>query len=348
MSKPAPPREPRSLPSGFTLIELLVVIGIVGILLGLLLPAVQAAREASRRLECTNHLKQIGLALQSYASTHGLFPAIFSETISDPYDLDPHAGHGYSPLTRTLAELELAPLANAANLTLGHHVARSLNANLTVASVTVGLFLCPSDSRAGVEGYGRNAYRFGTGPTPWISPTPTVAVHTAGAFTMHVFYGPAHFPDGLSNTVGISERVQGDWTKEVFKKGGDYRLAPFGLVPVTPNDGAATVARCLELAPTLPVESRGGESWFYSGFHFTNFNQFLGPNPAVDACSFNDSLEGLSNRILHSGVFPATSRHPGGVNVGLMDGSVRFMTDGVQLNVWKALSTRNGGEVIDR
>lgn len=342
---------PRSLrpKAGFTLIELLVVIFIVGVLIALLLPAVQAAREASRRLQCANSLKQIGLALHHYESLNRVFPAILSDSGFgfSGRQMVPFAAHGYSPLARMLPELELGPLFNSVNLTPRHSDPWSLVANQTVAMTAVGLFVCPSDPQPPVPGYGRVNYRFNTGKTPWISPTYGRSEEWSGPFTMHQFYGIADFPDGLSSTIGVSERLQGDWTTGTFKRGGDYRLADFGLGTIGDSSGRAEIARCISLAPTLPLESRGGESWFFSGFHFTNYNHCMPPNAAFDDCSFDDAREDINARIIHSGSFAATSNHRGGVNALLMDGSVRFQSSSIGLPVWQSLATRNGGEVID-
>ncbi len=225
--------------TGFTLVELLVAVSIVGVLIALLLPAVQAAREGARRVQCTNNLKQVGVALHHYLSTHGLFPAIYSDSGYTSYRAHPvpYAGHGYSPFARMLAELDLGPLFNSENLTLGHSDPGSLLANQTVMLTSVQTFLCPSDDLPSVPGYGRVNYRFSIGPIPWISPDYAVPDDWSGAFTMHKIYSAASYPDGLSNTVGMSERLQGDWVKGVFKKVGDYRLADFGLGTIpTPNE----------------------------------------------------------------------------------------------------------------
>jgi prepilin-type N-terminal cleavage/methylation domain-containing protein len=337
----------RSLP-GFTLVEVLVSILILSVLIALLLPAVQAARESARRIQCVNNLKQIGLALQHYESLHRLFPAIYSDSGLSAVSGRPvpFAAHGYSPLARMLPELELGPLFNCENLTPGLADPFCMVGNATVALSSVGSFLCPSDDGRIIDGYGRVNYRFSIGPVPWISPDYQDADDWSGAFTMHAFYGVAAFPDGLSNTVGVSERLQGDWSEGVFKKGGDYRLADFGLGKIDKGRGWPEIARCISSARSLPVESRGGESWFLSGLHFTNYDHCVPPNPRFDDCSFDNATEDIQARTIHSGSFAATSHHPGGVNAMHMDGSVRFFNDGITLAIWQALATRAGGEAL--
>lgn len=336
--------------AGFTLIELLVVMFILGIMTAILLPAVQAAREAARRVQCINNLKQIGLALNQYESTHRVFPAIFSDSgfAWNGQKLVPYAAHAYSPLARMLSELDHGPLFNSLNLTLSHSEPESALGNLTSALVSVGVFVCPSDISSPVEGYGRVNYRFNTGFTPWISPDYRSPDHWSGPFTMHIFYHAADFPDGLSNTIGVSERLQGDWSTGSVKRGGDYLLANLGLGTLSPGNGESEIIRCLSSSSTSSFESRGGESWLLSGFHFTNYNHCMTPNPRSYDCSFDRGIEDYNGRTIHSGTFAATSYHPGGVNVMLMDGSVRFQKDGISMSIWKSLSTRDGGEVISR
>jgi len=109
--------------------------------------------------------------------------------------------------------------------------------------------------------------------------------------------------------------------------------------------------QAVELCSSVPagyaVESRGGESWFLSGFHFTNYNHLLPPNSGSPACAFDDGVEPISIRVIHAGVFPATSYHNGGVMAATMDTSVRFVKDGISPPVWRALATRASGEIVD-
>ena len=332
---------------GFTLIELLVVVSIIGLLLALLLPAVQAARETSRRLDCVNHLKQIGIALQSYESTYGFFPGV--ETQSASVGRSSYSNHAYSPLARILAQLDQGPLYNASNLTGEATLPSSLWANITVMSLTVSLFLCPSDSIPSVSGYGRSGYRFNIGPSPWFAPAPLKLAARDGPFTSHEFHGPASYKDGLSQTVGVSERLQGNWTTGSWSRG-DYVLTGAGdslmagiTEPLTIN---WVVSICASVTESLPIEHRSGESWFLSGYHFTDYNHCATPNAELRDCSLYSFREDVHWRTLHEGVFTARSRHPGGVNALLMDGSVRFIRDAVGLPVWRALATRDRGDII--
>ena len=169
----------------------------------------------------------------------------------------------------------------------------------------------------------------------------------SGPFTLYAFYRAAQFPDGLSNTVGISERIQGDWLSDVVSKG-DYLLADHHIGAIDGRErGRYMIEKCAAEASNFSWESRGGECWMYAGFHFTNYNHCLPPNPKTPDCAFDPAKEGLHNRLIHSGSFPARSRHPGGVNVAAMDGSVRFVRDTIEREVWQALGTRNGREIIN-
>jgi len=337
----------RSSARGFTLIELLVVVSVIAALMAFLLPAVQSAREAARRIECVNHLKQIGLALQSYESTYRFFPGV--ETPSGTIAGQSYSNHAYSPLARILAQLDQGPLFNASNLTAQATLPDSLWANLTVMSTSVSVFLCPSDGTSAAPGYGRVNYRFNLGPGPWFAPAPLKQEAGDGPFTTHRFYSPASYSDGLSQTIGVSERLQGNWLEGIWSSG-DYVLTGVGdsLMGHIPHfltiDWVVSV--CASASPTLPIETRSGESWFLSGYHFTDYNHCATPNSPIRDCSIYSFKENIHWRTLHEGVFAARSRHPGGVNTLLMDGSVRFVHDATNLAVWRALATRNRGDII--
>ncbi len=326
--------------AGFTLIEVLAVIAIIGILVALLLPAVQAARQSARRLDCSNRLKQIGLALAHYESDHARYPAGASEGGSSVNLL--------SPLARMLPQLEQNDLYNAINHSLPANYRVAFAPNMTAMTTKVDTFLCPSDPPSGVDGYGRTNYRANIGVGYDAQPYVKSPGTGGGAFNYYDFLRPADFLDGLSNTAGFSERLQGDWTSGTsFKRGGDYRLGS-GLTEADfkeITDVDWSLARCRSLPRDSPIESRGGASWFLSGLHYTEYNHIATPNSDGD-CGFDPDNGDVSGRTNQRGVFSATSYHPGGVNLLMMDGSVRFVKDGIGVQPWRALGTRNGGEVI--
>ncbi len=336
-------------PEAFTLVELLSVVFIIGVLVGLVLPAVHSARESSRRLQCSNNLKQIGLALQNYVAQQNVFPGIVLKTGTVPGKSIYYSTYCYSPIARMLPQLEQSPLFNATNFELPPVEGARLN--LTVMRTSLGNLLCPSDIQPPVSGYGRINYRFSIGPSPIIAAGTSVPLSQAGPFTVHVVYSPAAFTDGLSTTVGVSERLEGDWIKGPFKWGGDYVYLATAVPPnVAPDliDPDQAVRYCSGLSLDMPQESRGGESWLLSGLHFSDYNHCATPNMKVPDCCLNsDRLDSLRARVIEQGVFKASSYHPGGVNALLMDGTVRFFTDGIDLRVWRALSTRAGGEVVE-
>ncbi|AGA26616.1 DUF1559 family PulG-like putative transporter [Singulisphaera acidiphila] len=305
---------------GFTLIELLVVVGVIGLLAGVTLPAVQNARAAARRIECINHMKQIGIALNAYSSLHAYYPAINSSSGVSELSHVSYSAHYFSPSARMLSELDMPAIYNAINFTYIPSMSFALRANRSVMMAHLDVFLCPSDRISPVIGFGRNCYRYNVGPTPWHAAIDKLPASRSGPFTSHRSYGPADFFDGLSNTVGVSERIQGDWTRGT-QTPGDYYLTMIGDQGKR-NGPDWAVAICASVSPSSLIESRGGESWFLSGFHFSNYNHCLTPNSSILDCSLDASQEGIHHRTLHEGVFTARSYHAVGVNVMSMDGSV--------------------------
>ena len=328
---------------GLTLIEVLVTISIIAVLVGILLPAVMAAREAARRVQCTNNLKQIGIAMHSYESTNGCFPPIWqlsgSQNGMPTYRLDGR----FSPLARMLPQLEQTVVFNAINFEIPPTQADGLIVNRTAMLFSVSLFLCPSDSGADVDGFGRSNYRVCTGSSTWINAPMSGKELHYGVYS-HYDLGsrPSDITDGLSQTAGASERLQGGWTIGHFKNGGDYRGATLGYVYLDPDEGRST---CRSLGLTAAFETRGGESWFLSGYHSTAYNHCDSPNSAF-ACSLDNNMEDIIVRTNHPGSFPPTSHHAGGVNTLMMDGRVRFVGDSVDLAAWRSAATRSGAEIM--
>ena len=329
---------------GFTLIELTVVIAVIGLLILLTLNAVQSSREAARRLGCSNHLRQIGLAMQAYLAASGVFPPVnlVTERFSDGTY---YSGHSHSPLARLLPALDQQPLFNSINFERIATDGGMLTANDTAMTTHILVFLCPSDGAASpADGYGRVNYRVNHGSHFLYSPLPNDPATSSGPFAPHRAIGPADFSDGLSQTIGLSERLRGDWSRARFRRAGDYALADGSQA--WPRDADGARAYCLGLPPDIAHESRGGESWLLSGFNFTGYNHVAPPNWSGPDCSLDPWREDLHVRSMHDGVFAASSLHPGGVNACFMDGSVRFVKDSVDIRTWRSLATRGGGELV--
>ncbi|WZO98463.1 DUF1559 domain-containing protein [Isosphaeraceae bacterium EP7] len=309
----------RSAHEGFTLIELLVVISIIAVLIALLLPAVQSAREAARRIQCTNNLKQVGLSLHQYVDTHGVLPAGRAAT---PLI--------WSSLAAQLPFLEGSTVFNTFNLS----ITPLDSSNSTGVSTIIATFLCPSDGSQA-----RIAANFG--PNNYVANTGT-GLRNGGSFRPKdgseivdgVLYDQsstrlAEVTDGLSNTVAYSETIKGTGTMSVGARPSD-RLRQFmqgsGL-PVT--DSYCT--------PTSATWSGArAQEWARGSFPYTTFNHFLTPNSKSHDC--------VSGAI--GGRTAARSFHSGGVNVLFCDGRVIFAKDSISLETWRAVATRNGGEVI--
>jgi len=345
---------------GFTLIELLVVIAIIAVLIALLLPAVQAAREAARRSQCTNNLKQIGLAMHNYHSTTNTFPLGSSRA---PIATNPsqNAWWGdWSAHSMLLPYMEQQPLFSAANFSvtaMGHSPADQMNA--TVVNTRLSGFLCPSDGNAG-RAY-TNSYYASAGTTTHKHHH----VEFTGVFARNVCYGLGNINDGSSNTIAFSEGliaadnggrsrahsvvgVSALTVDEVQFQSNIANLVPAGTAP----PGVKLTGYLQSCVTSLQSPSNGnnikankGERWAWGETAMTMFHTIVPPNSRqfpFAAC--RDNCGGCSP---DSAVFTnAQSNHPGGVNLMMADGSVRFAKDSIAWGTWWALGTRDGGETI--
>ncbi len=306
--------------SGFTLIELLVVIAIIAVLIALLLPAVQSAREAARRIQCTNNLKQIGVGLHNYQESRGVLPG--ADMVFNVTEL--------SALTNILPYLEQSNVYNSVNFAFSYQDP----INSTAAFTSINGFICPSDLPLPAPTYGAQTNymaNMGAGIV-WQS-----AINQNAALPQPngVFYGNsatsfAAITDGLSNTTFYSERVVGDFNLSIVSPIPDvFFSADF---PTTPD-------QALQLCQALDITNLANQFPLFMGAPWLNgqhiFLHVSGPN--TRSCGFFAALRA---------VMPPSSRHPGGVNTCFGDGSVKFVKDAVNLQVWRALGTRNGGEVL--
>jgi prepilin-type N-terminal cleavage/methylation domain-containing protein/prepilin-type processing-associated H-X9-DG protein len=343
-SEPKQPPPPTTQPRGVTLLELLVVVAIIAILVAIVLPAVQAARESARRAQCSNNLKQIGLALQQYASSHQVFPPAFGmydlfQSGSPPQRRNKY----YSPHAHLLPYLEQREVFSSLNFSASLFRLDELEfaVNTTACNRPIGAFLCPSDSHNFTNKFadppGFNNYRanMGQGPT-WRDGI--LRPGKDGGFASSQCIAPKDVTDGLSHTAAFSEKIKGDGEPYALDVRGDFFFLKGPLVP--PASGEFSDL-CND-PPTSPPPahfSLGGSTWLIAGPEYTWYNHRLPPNAPTPDC-------GLSNHFPAVGAFAARSFHSGGVNVLLADGAVRFVSDVVDTSTWRALGTRAGGEAI--
>ena len=331
----------------FTLIELLVVIAIIAVLIALLLPAVQSAREAARRSQCVNNLKQIGLAVQNYESSNGVLA---------PTGLSPWPGNDYydahfSMKLRLLPFFEQQALYNACNVVLSSYVDGGRMENWTVGHTRVAAYICPSDGNAGwddqvaasyANNLGRNRYY-----NNWASDGPSWWLGTDGGLNKMVTL--AAVTDGTSNTAIFSEVLKGTGTGiGPGSKDGRHMLYrsennDMGIRDYADkaNNSFLLFQACREKG-TVRTWDYKGERWIQGdaarggGYHHI-------ATPNQKSCALDGNTGPNRNG---DSIIAASSNHPGGVNVLLLDGSVRFVKDTIDYQSWLAVGTRAGGEIV--
>jgi prepilin-type N-terminal cleavage/methylation domain-containing protein/prepilin-type processing-associated H-X9-DG protein len=326
----------------FTLIELLVVIAIIGVLVSLLLPAVQAAREAARRAQCLNNLKQIGLAIQNYETAHGSYPPgrIWKATPTNPLPGFFEGMQNTSWSALILPQLEQGPLAASFNFALGTEnvlvggVPVAWPANSSVFLTRLAVYQCPSDESRmfdfNLPPYGlfqvvRGNYGANWGNTQWgqqnqVGGTPSRPVTFFPSAFGHRTVTVAQVRDGTSQTMFVSEHTQGT--------GSDPRGTMYGatlqyITRFTPNGRK-------DFYGVTPPCADGGD-----------FLGFCVSEPGIGLPCCVATTAGYLGAIAG-----ARSRHPGGVNALFGDGSVRFVKDSIDVNVWMGLNTIRGNEAI--
>jgi prepilin-type N-terminal cleavage/methylation domain-containing protein/prepilin-type processing-associated H-X9-DG protein len=324
---------------GFTLVELLVVIAIIGVLVALLLPAVQAAREASRRSKCQNSLKQICLALHNYESTFGVFP---------PGDLSVNKGGGDIPQASTHAFiLPYLEGGNSYSLFNFNYQVNGNNNNSQARVQVIPTYHCSSDP-AGMKVSNVSSlvlassanYMQCLGSTALQRPTPALPTQYHGVFFTQSAVRIAQIQDGTSNTAMFSEirkGPNGSGSMAVVSVGDprDYQVATNYSGTFSANDELVYPAAC---------DNRSTSAWLYRGLQYyrglivaTYYTHTLTPNSRYRDCIMSSAVQGHA---------AARSYHPSGVNVGMADGSVRFATGSVDPVIWRGVGTINNGETV--
>lgn len=305
-------------PHGMTLIEVLATISIIAILIAILLPAVQMARESSRRTQCANNLRQIGIALNAYAGVYGVYPMAYS-------------GAGYSPHVALLPYIEQKSLYDALNLSVGQ--GGGLTPEIaTCWQVSISTYLCPSDpvrpsdagcaNYAGTRGFGYEL-RGHMDNGLFVSPSHSAPV------------SPNSIPDGLSNTAAFCEWLVGpvnfrtaaydEFNRSVYQADEYSKGSQLDVF----------IAQCnsADLKPVLLIGK--GVYWMHGDVRSSLYNHDNGPNR--HSCKNGGGMQ--------KSAWTAGSRHPNGVNLLMVDGSVGFRKDTIQLEAWRALGTRGGGDI---
>lgn len=312
---------------GFTLIELLVVIAIIAVLIALLLPAVQQAREAARRVQCTNNLKQLGLAFHNYHDTHLSFPLNASSSL-----------YGYSPQAQILPFIEQGNLHGLIDfnqsLLLGPPQSPTVNPEARpIIDHTIAVLTCPSD--------GGDIYYLDQNNDRWAGTNYLVNGGSGDSFNYcsrvndGLFWNGSRtrlteITDGTSHTILTAEGLFGD-------RGEDSSMlldAQRQLKRVGGGGVCSATADALAARAATRFEGARAGAWIRSAPYFTFLNGYYPPNsPHPDVVHHGEILTA------------ARSQHAGGANAAFADGSVRFIPESIDLDIWRNLFSRNDGQV---
>ncbi|MBX3418499.1 MAG: DUF1559 domain-containing protein [Pirellulaceae bacterium] len=321
--------------AGFTLIELLVVIAIIGILIGLLLPAVQAVREAARRTSCANNMRQVGIAMLNYESALQMFPP-GSVSKQNPYDPGtPWTFYRWSTLAMLSPYLENTAAYDLLDLSKPLYNASFgvTPENIPGVQVMVPTFLCPSDSSRRLHpDFGPTNYSFCAG-TGMGGGTP---IDTDGAFYVNSKTRIRDVLDGTSNTAALSESILGESGSDARDPKTAYKFLFFAPL----SDGAVAAAT------TWNYTDPRGFSWANGEYRNGLYNHYYPPNSSTHDCMGVFLGGGLPRIYTPFGWKTARSRHPAGINILRVDGSLEFLSNSVDVTIWRGIATRSGNEII--
>ena len=347
----------------FTLIELLVVIAIIAILVAILLPAVQQAREAARRSQCKNNLKQLGLAMMNYESTYGVFPMRQGAGIN-PDDIDSPGGWDYSFGGKKSGFVDILPYVEEQGRFDEITAIAATNNGFVpwggeqAIRQDVPVFLCPSDVLAD-RNRGRNNYRMCEGPYSHRQRVPRDTLRWSGSPRPQGIFGIcssttiADVLDGMSNTVMLSERQQGTNATRPQVTAGVGVVPAFddGFTNPRFQDGFYSKQELDELEAlcrstvnpndptvyTLPKPNElPGDRWADGGKYFVGFGTLMPPNSP--SCIQEEFWDRSHQYIA------ATSQHAGGVQATMGDGRVVFVNETIDGELWRAVGTKAGSE----
>ncbi|MCA9088421.1 MAG: DUF1559 domain-containing protein [Planctomycetaceae bacterium] len=327
--------------TGFTLIELLVVIAIIAILIALLLPAVQQAREAARRSQCKNNLKQIGLAMHNYHDTHSIFPkGIFELRTGSPQD----SYRGFSAYAMILPYIDQAPLYGLIDFSR----LTDSSPNAALAKNVIATLLCPSDfqyqpSSTDVR-YNGSGVNYGLSMGPNLYWSVANISDENGMFNRRVPVRMRDVTDGTSNVLMVTEQLIPSGDKMGALAATVYDGSQGSMPDAFPSSGdLATFAGTCTSTSTMNSNYNENTKWMNGGAGQNLVNTMNVPNSPFPNCfvGCNGCWAGTGK-----GIWTARSRHVGGVQGALADGSVRFFSSNIDLNTWQRLGGRGDGNVV--